>query len=159
MYYLVQPLFKIWSIVMNKLIVMIALIAVSLPVMAEASNQITTESGLFRMILGLLVVLALFVGLAWIVKRMVPKISGTDSLIKLKGGVSVGSRERVVVVQILNRLIVVGVAPGHVTALANLDASRSEDYEQVKGEDMISRSDKIAPGTFKEWLKNATRKI
>jgi len=108
----------------------------ALNVFAYSEANATPESGLLRMTLGLLLVLAIFAGLAWLVKRMMPKISGNASLIEVKGGVSLGSRERVVVVQVADRLIVVGVAPGHITALANLDAEKIDaekiDAPQIK---------------------------
>lgn len=159
----------------------------ALNVFAYSGASATPESGLLRMTLGLLLVLAVFAGLAWVVKRMMPKISGNASLIEVKGGVSIGSRERVVVVQVADRLIVVGVAPGHITALANLDAEKinapqiSMDPSEFKivepGVKMDSpevqlnepavkieqklRGDEgeVAKQSFAQWLKNAASKF
>ena len=141
----------------------------ALNVFAYSGASATPESGLLRMTLGLLLVLAVFAGLAWVVKRMMPKISGNASLIEMKGGVSVGSRERVVVLQVADRLIVVGVAPGHITALANLDAEKLDATRvgldmppvelaepQVKIEQKLKGDEgEVTKQSFAQWLKNA----
>lgn len=76
---------------------------------------------LLKTIFGLLVVLAVMAAIAWAAKRVAPGRGGMQSVVRIVGGVSVGSRERVVVVEVADRWLVVGVAPGRVNAIANLD--------------------------------------
>ena len=140
---------------MKKLLAFIGLLSTSMSAMAYSSPAASPESGLFRMMLGLVLVLAVFAGLAWAVKRMMPKISGNASTIQVKGSVSVGSRERVVVLQVADRFIVVGVAPGHVTALANIDANQFDAENHLPNEENVLQESQMAKHPFKEWLKKA----
>lgn len=146
---------------MKKIFAAICFIIPAIEVMAY-SGPASAESSLLRMILGLILVLAVFAGLAWAVKRMVPKIAGNNMLIEVKGGVSVGSRERVVVLQVADRLIVVGVAPGRVTAIANLDAHQAQESSVMIDESKVNavnteNQDQVAveKQSFAQWLKNA----
>ncbi|WP_420477213.1 flagellar biosynthetic protein FliO [Noviherbaspirillum sp. ST9] len=101
----------------------IALLA-SLPARAAeevASTASTASAGsLIQVLFGLVVVLALMAGAAWMLKRMGMTSAGGNSVAKVIGGVSVGNRERVVVVEVGEQWIVVGVAPGRVNSLATM---------------------------------------
>ena len=70
--------------------------------------------------LGLLVVLGLMAAAAWVLRRFNTAKGNNAAQIKIIGGVSVGNRERVMVVEIADQWIVVGVAPGRVNALATM---------------------------------------
>lgn len=85
-----------------------------------AAEEVSTTGSLLRMVLGLALVLGVMVGIAWLMKRMTPGLK-QQSVVRIVGGVSVGSRERVVVVEVAGRWLVLGVAPGQVTSLADLE--------------------------------------
>ncbi len=88
----------------------------------NASAQVPSASGsIFKMLFGLALVLAVMAAIAWALKRMMPGIHGQQSVIKMVGGVSVGTRERVVVLEVAGRWLVVGVAAGQVSAIADLE--------------------------------------
>jgi flagellar protein FliO/FliZ len=98
---------------------------------------------LFKVLFGLVVVLGLMAASAWLLKRFgVAKAVG-GSTIKIVGGVSVGNRERVLVLEVADQWIVVGVSPGRVSSIANLP--RQEQPTSVSNE----------PGStnFAIWLK------
>ena len=101
---------------------------------AQITRVPEAEGGPFRVIFGLILVLALIAGLAWAMKKLNHAKIGNQSVAKIVGGVRVGSRERVVVVEIGGHWVVVGVASGQVTSLANfnmadLDFSEGEQDE------------------------------
>jgi len=79
-----------------------------------------SAGSLAQVLLGLVVVLALMAGAAWVLKRMGVAGPGGNNVAKVVGGVSVGNRERVVVVEVGEQWIVVGVAPGSVNALSTM---------------------------------------
>ena len=81
--------------------------------------------GIFKTVLGLCVVLAVMAVVAKLAKRMAGQAGASHSVAKIVGGVSVGSRERVVVIEVGKRWLVVGVAAGSVNAIANLS---QDDY-------------------------------
>jgi flagellar protein FliO/FliZ len=90
---------------------------------AHAQNNVGQNSSadLLQIALGLLIVLTVIIAMAWIVKKMTSFHTGGMSVARIVGAVSVGTRERVVVLEIANRWIVVGVSSGNISAIANLD--------------------------------------
>lgn len=72
---------------------------------------------------GLLLILLLIIGGAWLFKRYGSLPLGGRGVVKVVGGVSVGPRERVVVVEVEQRRLLLGVAPGQVRALCELSAA------------------------------------
>lgn len=93
---------------------------------AETSGANNTGADIAKVVWGLLVVLTVIAGLAWIIKKLTRIQTGGMSAARIVGAVSVGTRERVIVLEIANRWIVVGVAPGQVNAIANLDIVDNE---------------------------------
>lgn len=87
---------------------------------ADAAPDTGVTGGLLQAVLGLAIVLALIWGAAWLVRRLQPAMGGTGGALKLVASQGVGQRERIVVVEINEQWLVVGVAPGHVNALATL---------------------------------------
>ncbi len=74
-----------------------------------------------QMFLGLFLVVGLIFGMAWFMRRL----SGVNSVaagnLKVLGGISVGQRERVVLVQAGDTQLLVGVAPGQIRTLHVMD--------------------------------------
>ncbi len=79
----------------------------------SATNLTTTA-------LGLVVVLSVMLGLAWFVRRFVQSPGLGKGAVRVLGGVSLGARERAVLLSVDNRRFLVGVAPGQVRTLADL---------------------------------------
>jgi flagellar protein FliO/FliZ len=72
----------------------------------------------------------------------------------------VGSRERVVVLAIADRLIVVGVASGQVSSLANLEVNTANLAEVLPpGSGEANVGAESFTDTFAVWLKQSTGKI
>ncbi|MBU3603397.1 flagellar biosynthetic protein FliO [Polynucleobacter sp. AP-Kaivos-20-H2] len=102
--------------------------------MAQITRVPESDGGPFRVIFGLLLVLGLIAGLAWAMKKLNHAKIGNQSVAKIVGGVSVGPRERVVVVEIGGNWVVVGVASGQVNSLANFKVSEldfSDGYDEA----------------------------
>ena len=97
-----------------------ALLAYGAPALAVDAAAPEVASGLGQAVLGLAVVLALIWGAAWLMRRVQPRLGSDASVVRLVGSQAVGQRERVVVVEVAEQWLVVGVAPGHVTSLATL---------------------------------------
>lgn len=76
---------------------------------------------LAQLVVGLLIVLAGVFALAWILKRMNALHAPAGGAIKVLGGVSVGQRERILLLQVGKTQLLVGVAPGSVQRLHELD--------------------------------------
>lgn len=109
----------------------------------------STGGGVFTMLFGLIAVLALMAGVAWLFKRfgLTQNLSG-NAAAKIIGGVSVGTRERVMVVEVGDQWIVVGVAPGRVNALATMPRQEHVAAQPAKANGPV----------FSSWLKQTMDK-
>jgi len=81
---------------------------------AEAAQSLT------RLAVGMLAVVVLIFGLAWAVRRF-SLFQGLqrdgNSAINLHAQLSVGPKERVVLIEVEGQKMLIGVAPGHITRL------------------------------------------
>ena len=84
-------------------------------------------AGIVQTGLGLVLVLALLFGLAWLAKRFGLQRPLGGGNVRIVGSAAVGQRERVVVVEVAGDWIVLGVAPGQVRSLHVIDAQRVAD--------------------------------
>ncbi len=135
---------------------------------AAETAVVSPSGGVLKMVLGLVVVLAVMALITWALKRFMPNIgSHNQSVVRVVGGVSVGSRERVVVVEVAGRWIVIGVAAGQVSGIANLDAGSMQQSEivpanldaiQLQNHNMGYLTQSFAP-SFAMWLKKSTAKF
>jgi len=129
---------------------------------------ISPSGGILKMMIGLAIVLAVMAFITWGLKRVMPSVAGNKQLVvRVVGGVSVGSRERVVVLEIAGRWIVVGVAAGQINGLANLDAG-SQLSDNVIGTNLdinsqlnpsLSNFTQSFVPSFAQWLKKSTAKF
>lgn len=76
--------------------------------------------GVLQVLFGLAIVLGAVAATAWLLKRFAPGQVSAGGAIRLIGGIAVGPKERVVLVEVGETWLVVGVAPGQVTALHNM---------------------------------------
>lgn len=96
---------------------------------AAAHAQATAEpipelsSGLGQMLFGLAVVIAILFATLWAIKRLsVPR--GGSVPLKVLGATAVGPRERVVLVELAGKVLVLGVTQSSVQSLHVLDADQ-----------------------------------
>ena len=101
--------------------------------------------------LGLAIVLGLIVAAGWFMKRfsLGPSASG---ILKVVAGTSVGQRERVVLVEVGETWMVLGVAPGRVNALHTMPRGQIASAPTQGGTPVP------APAAFAAWLKDTMEK-
>ena len=103
------------------------------------STSIATDhmsSGyLAQLVVGLLFVLLCIVVLAWLAKRFNRLQSSSYGALQVLGGISMGARERVVLVQVGTTQLLLGVAPGRINMLHQL-----EQPLEPAGDDVGDRS-------------------
>lgn len=110
---------------------------------AQSAPPPELGSSLLQMILGLAVVLVLVVASLWVIKRISGPRGAASTLLRVVAGTSVGPRERVVILEIGSTWLVLGVAPGRVSALAEIPRQSLP----APPEDADARKD------FAGWLK------
>jgi flagellar protein FliO/FliZ len=85
-----------------------------------ASPDGALDGGLLQATLGLALVLGLIVAVAWVAKRFAPGAVRGGMPLTIVASQAVGQRERVVVVEVADQWLVIGVAPGRVSPLTTL---------------------------------------
>lgn len=95
--------------------------------------------------LALLLILGLLFGTAWLAR----KLSGGKGFglggMKIIGGVALGPRERIVLVEVGDSWLVIGIVPGQIRTLHQLPKGSSMDAEASAGP---------AEAPFVQWLKS-----
>lgn len=125
--------------------------------MADASAQATQavpaadlSGSLWQMIFGLAIVLALVIGSLWLLKKLLAQRGESAGILRVVAGTAVGTRERVVIVEVGSTWLVLGVAPGCVSALA--EVPRQSTAMPPSGTDSPSSEG------FPDWLRKLTQR-
>lgn len=82
--------------------------------------SVVSTGSMVKITLSLLLVLAAIVAVAWLLKRMNIAQQGRGNLLKVIGSVAIGQRERVVLVEVGDTWLLVGVGPGQIRTLHTL---------------------------------------
>ena len=120
------------------------------PAYSPTPPAAVSTGGVMQIIFSLILVLAAVALVAWIMKRINLPQHGAASLLKVISGVAVGPRERVVLMEVNDTWLIVGVAPGQVRTL----------HTMPKGI-LPSGSAHLASapdGKFQMWLKQMVEK-
>ena len=80
----------------------------------------TSPAGMLQVMVGLILVLGVLVVIAWGVKKAGVGKQAHGGAIKIVGGIHVGNRERIMVIEVADEWIVVGVTPTSITALSTM---------------------------------------
>ena len=115
---------------------------------ASPPPAVTSAGSLLQVVLALGVVVAAVYGVAWLLKRMSPLQTQGAGALRVVGATSVGQRERVVLVEINDTWLVVGVAPGQVSALHTLPKPAHAAQAAP-----VQNGPQLAGEKFAGWLK------
>lgn len=105
---------------------------------------------LVRLAVGLIVVLAVLGVLAWLLRRLGGGTLGRSGPVRVLGSAQVGQRERVMLVEVGDQQLLVGVAPGNVRTLHVLD----EPVAEAEAESSPAASG----GAFARQLRSALQR-
>lgn len=88
---------------------------------ASNSAAISPSGSLLQVILALALVLVMMLGAAWFFKRLGLLNFKQQLPVKVIGGLNLGNRERVMVVEVANQWLVLGVTSQQISTLATLN--------------------------------------
>ncbi|VAW66773.1 hypothetical protein MNBD_GAMMA08-1664 [hydrothermal vent metagenome] len=110
---------------LNRIIVLFLLFPISAfaekEIIKPASAEAFSMMGALNMAMGLIVVIALILGLAWVLKKYGRLPNNNLVEMKVLGGLSLGTREKALLIEVDNKRLLVGVTPGHIQTLCMLD--------------------------------------
>ncbi|VAW92957.1 hypothetical protein MNBD_GAMMA22-553 [hydrothermal vent metagenome] len=113
----------------------------SSPVSEKVLSDPVGVSQFFQMFLGLVLIVGLILGLAWLVKRINNYQGNMNGVLKLLSMISVGQREKIVLIQIGKQQLLIGVAPGKVNTLLVLNENiESAEVKRIT----VSFADKLS---------------
>ena len=125
----------------------------SVAVVAEQAQPLQTAVGLgnvLQVIMALLLVVVLIVISAWLIRRFSGATYSRNGTLRLLAGISVGQRERVVLVQAGEVQLLLGVAPGEVRTLHVFDKPVLVDTSEGKGTERFAERLMSAMNSRKE---------
>ena len=102
------------------MLVAVPAVAVAAPKGSSPVSRTVADS-LIQVVLGLVLVLLVIVAAAWIMRRFGHLQTAAGGSLRIVGGLSLGPRERAVLIQVGERQILLGVAPGRIQTLPVLD--------------------------------------
>lgn len=110
--------------------------AAGLPALAHAADAVTGATGagaLAQAGLGLFAIIALILGLAWLARRagLVRHVQG--GVMKVVGSTSLGARQRLLLVEVGDTWLVLGVSAGEIRTLHTLPAGSAAPGEAIAG--------------------------
>ena len=110
-----------------------SLLALDKPATKEMPPIVDPLSGtnVVQMLVGLVAVLVLVFAIAWLLRRVGGVSLGGSSSLKVIAGMSMGARERVVLLQVGEEQLLLGVSPGRVQTLHVLE--KPVEVEPVAG--------------------------
>ena len=106
---------------------LLTLVIAAIPQAAAAAGKAaptvsrTVAESLVQILLGLVLVLLVIAAAAWLLRRFGHLQAGAGGALRIVGGLSLGPRERAVLIQVGERQLLLGVAPGRVQMLHVLD--------------------------------------
>ncbi|WP_082902649.1 flagellar biosynthetic protein FliO [Paraburkholderia ginsengiterrae] len=108
-------------------------------------------------IVGLLVVIGLVFGCAWLARRFGLQPANRGGLVKTVGGASLGGKERVAVVEIGDTWLVLGTAPGNVRLLHTMPAGSAAVEPAGATQAGNSPTGAALPGSFGQRFRDALK--
>lgn len=84
---------------------------------AMAADATGTGSGILQLGFGFIAILGLLFATLWLLKKLSLPRGGASSMVRVVSAAAVGPRERVVLVDVGGKRLVLGVAPGRVSLL------------------------------------------
>lgn len=133
---------------MGKLFLLLVSLLFSKEALAQ-SNTVSASTGLLQIFLALTAVIAVMLLLAWVLKRVGP-INNTNKLpVNIIGGISIGNRERVMVIEVADQWLVLGVTSQQINTLATMPKQELPAFEP--------HSNPLA-APFSDWLKKTIEK-
>ena len=112
------------------------------------TNKVSPSTGLLQIAAALAFVIALMLVLAWLFKRVGPLANNPMLPMKVIGGLNLGTREKLLVVEVADQWLVLGVTAQQITKLGELEK------RELTSADASSKTN----NHFADWLKKTIDK-
>jgi flagellar protein FliO/FliZ len=131
----------------------LACAAASTPYAAPvAQSAPSTTGGTLRVTLAMILVLGAVMAAAWLARRLRSVSGASTSALEVLAQVSLGARERAVLIRVGERQVLIGVAPGNVRMLHVVEPSANAVLAATQAGAVLGMSDGPPRPTFKSLL-------
>ena len=86
-----------------------------------SASPVSYGSNFIQMIVGLLFIVLMIVGVLWLMKKIGYKGYGSSDLIKIKSCLPISTKEKLLLIEVGEEQILIGVAPGFIGNLKTLE--------------------------------------
>lgn len=124
------------------------LLPLLLPITAwgsDAANQGIPAGTYLQATLALTLIIGLLFGTAWLARKLSGGKGFGQGGMKIIGGVALGPRERIVLVEVGETWLVIGIVPGQIRTLHQLPKGTTVDIDPAAGS---------TEAPFAQWLKS-----
>lgn len=111
--------------------------------LSATSSDASSGGHFLKMIVGLLIVVICILFLAWLAKKMNRFQSLSDNSLKIIGSLGMGTKERVILLQVADQQLLVGVTASQINTLHVLDTHVDVDTTQVEDNQDKNFADKL----------------
>lgn len=119
---------------------------------ARPIQPVVGTGSLVQITFSLLLVLVAIVALAWLLRRMNLVQQGGGSLLKVIGSIAIGQRERVVLIEVNDTWLLVGVGPGQIRTLHTME--KSADWTATQPTDADNKFGRLLTSILKQRPSN-----
>jgi len=116
-------------------------------------SNVSPSTGLLQIFLALAAVIGLMLLIAWLFKRIGPMNSMNKVPMKIVGGLNIGNRERIMVVEVGDQWLVLGVTAQQINTLSSMP---KQELPTTATE--ISNLPATQTNQFSYWLKKTLEK-
>jgi len=120
----------------------------------QKAPEVMGTGNIVQIVLGLFVVLMMIFGAGWMMKRFGGFGGVSNANLKVVAGITVGQREKIVVVQAGDVQVLVGIAPGNIRTLHVLDKNIDDESALADKSAVTVEAD----GGFLDQLKQQVKK-
>lgn len=112
----------------------------------------SASASLIQVTLALMLMVGLILGLAWLARRFGQPLFQQNKHLRLIASLSLGVKEKIILVEVEGKQLVLGVTPQQITSLHVIDNPLKESTESVESAEKNSVAEKNITSDFSKKL-------
>lgn len=122
------------------------------------SHSVSPTTGVIQILLALSFVIFLMLAIAWLIKRIGPGMIRQQLPMKVIGGMRIGNREKVMVIEVADQWLVLGITAQQINTLATLPKQELNEPNESNETNQTKAAETATNNPFANWLKTTMEK-
>lgn len=122
------------------------------------SHSVSPTTGVIQILLALSFVIFLMLAIAWLIKRIGPGMIRQQLPMKVIGGMRIGNREKVMVIEVADQWLVLGITAQQINTLATLPKQELNEQNESNETNQTKAAETATNNPFANWLKTTMEK-